>query len=173
VTNHPPVATLVGYYRGSVPTWKILLTDIVTNISDADSDTITVSSLGTSTNGVTLTTGGGYVLYYNTNLVNDQFTYSVSDGNGGSTTGTVNLAAQAFISGQSASVAISGGTATVSFAGIPGLSYTAQRSTNLTAWVSILTTNAPTSGLFEVIDDFSDLGFIIPVSAYYRLQYNP
>jgi hypothetical protein len=173
VTNHPPVATLAGYYRGAVPTWKILLTDIVTNIADADSDTITVTSLGTSTNGVTLTTGGGFVLYANANIVNDQFTYTVSDSNGGSTTGTVNLTAQAFLSGQSGTVTVVGSTATVDFAGIPGLSYTAQRSTNLTVWADILTTNAPSGGLFQVIDDFSDLGFVVPVSAYYRLQYNP
>ena len=172
VTNHPPVATLANYYRGAVPTWKILLTDIVTNIADADSDTITVSSLGTSTNGVTLTTGGGFMLYSNTNLVNDQFTYNVDDGFGGTVTGTVNLTAQAFISGQPATISIGGSTATVNFAGIPGLNYTVQRSTNLTVWAGILTTNAPSTGLFDCTDDFSDLG-VVPGSAYYRLIYNP
>ena len=172
VTNHPPVATLANYYRGAVPTWKIELTAIVTNIADADSDTITVSSLGTSTNGVTLTTGGGFVLYSNTNLVNDQFTYTVDDGNGGSTTGTVNLTALAFITGQSGTVSPGGGSTTVSFAGIPGLSYSVQRSTNLVDWAGILTTNAPSGGVFQAVDDFSDLG-VVPTSAYYRLQYNP
>jgi hypothetical protein len=48
-----------------------------------------------------------------------------------------------------------------------------QRSTNLTTWASILTTNAPANGGFEVTDDFSDLGFVVPASAYYRLQWNP
>ena len=172
VTNHAPVTTLAGYYRGPTPTWRILLTDLVTNATDADSDSLTVTAFGTSTNGITLTTNSGFALYYNTNLVNDQFTYTVDDGNGGITTGTVNLVSQAFITGQNATVTVSGSTATVSFAGIPGFNYTAQRSTNLVSWASLLTTNAPSSGLFQVIDDFSDLG-VVPASAYYRLIYNP
>jgi autotransporter-associated beta strand protein len=71
-----------------------------------------------------------------------------------------------------ASNTFSGSTATVSFAGIPGFNYTAQRSTNLVGWASLLTTNAPAGGLFQVIDNFSDLG-VVPSSAYYRLIYNP
>lgn len=47
-----------------------------------------------------------------------------------------------------------------------------QRSTNLTTWVTILTTNAPGNGLFNYMDNFSDLG-VVPSLAYYRLQWNP
>ena len=65
-----------------------------------------------------------------------------------------------------------GGTATVSFAGIPGYTYGVQRSTNLLAWVTLVTTNAPANGLFNYTDNFSDLGFV-PASAYYRLLWQP
>ncbi|HTB83549.1 MAG TPA: Ig-like domain repeat protein [Candidatus Sulfotelmatobacter sp.] len=172
VTNHPPVANNAGYSRSVSTSWKIKLTDLVTNATDVDGDTLTVTAFGTSTNGVTLTTGSGYAFYMNTNVVNDQFTYTVSDGFGGSATATISLTAQAFATGQSGSVSVSGSSATVSFAGIPGLSYTIQRSTNLVSWTGILTTNAPSGGVFNVIDNFTDLGGP-PGSAYYRLQYNP
>ncbi len=172
VTNHPPVANNVGYYRGPVNTFKFKLSDLLTNTSDADGDTVALVSFSTSTNGITLTTNGGFNMYYNTSFVNDQLTYTVSDGSGGSTTGTITLTSQAFLTGQNASVSVAGSTATVNFAGIPGYNYSVQRSTNLVDWAIILTTNTPSNGLFKCVDDFSDLG-VIPSSAYYRLQYNP
>ncbi|MBW8865566.1 MAG: Ig-like domain repeat protein, partial [Verrucomicrobia bacterium] len=172
VTNHPPVANNVSYYRGSVNTFKFKLSDLLTNTSDADGDTAALVSFSTSTNGTMLTTNGAFNMYYNPNLVNDQLTYTVSDGFGGSATGTITLTSQAFLTGQNASVSVGGSTATVNFAGIPGYNYSVQRSTNLVDWTSILTTNAPSNGLFKCVDDFSDLG-VVPGSAYYRLQYNP
>jgi hypothetical protein len=148
------------------------LTDLATNASDVDGDSLSVTTFGTSTNGVIPIISSGYVLYRNTSLVNDQFTYIVSDGNGGSATATISLSAQSFATGQSGAVSVGSGSATVSFAGIPGQSYTIQRSTNLLSWAGILTTNAPSAGVFSFTDTFSDLGGV-PGSAYYRLQYNP
>jgi autotransporter-associated beta strand protein len=171
-TNHPPVANNTSGFRGASTSWKMKLTDLVTNATDVDGDSLSVTAVGTSTNGVVPTISSGYVFYINTNLVNDQFTYTVSDGNGGSAMATIRLTAQAFATGQNGTVFVSGSSATVSFAGIPGLSYTIQRSTNFVSWTSILTTNAPTGGVFSFVDTFSDLGGA-PGSAYYRLQYNP
>lgn len=96
----------------------------------------------------------------------------MSDGFGGSATGTITLISQVFVTGQPATVSTGGSTATVNFAGIPGYSYSIQRSTNLVDWAAIWTTNAPANGLFNYTDTFSDLGFV-PGVAYYRLQYNP
>ena len=57
----------------------------------------------------------------------------------------------------------------LSFAVIPDFSYTVQRSTNLTTWEDLLTTNAPAgSGLF----DYQDVAAPHP-AAFYRLRYNP
>ena len=65
-------------------------------------------------------------------------------------------------------------SATVSFAGTPNVSYGVQRSTNLlTGWVTLWTTNAPTGGVFNYTDNFSDLGGTPPPSAYYRLSWQP
>ena len=60
----------------------------------------------------------------------------------------------------------------MSFAGIPGYSYAVQRSTNLTDWVTLVTTNTPADGRFDCTDAFGDLGGV-PTAAYYRLQWNP
>jgi autotransporter-associated beta strand protein len=171
VTNHPPVVANVSYYRGAVAAYKITISDLLTNAFDADSDPLAVS-FGTSTNGISLTVAGDLALYSNTNLVNDQLSYTVSDAFGGSTTASVTITASPFLAGLSATVAVSGSTATVSFAGIPGYHYGVQRSTNLVDYVTILTTNAPAGGLFNYTDDFTDLGGP-PSSAYYRLLWNP
>lgn len=171
VVNHPPVATNVTYARGSVNSWQIAVTNLLANASDADGDPLTLTSVGTSTNGVTLTVAGGYVSYLNANLVNDQFTYTVADNKGGSATGTVTLLITPFTSGQSGAIAVSGSSATVSFAGIPGYKYGVQRSTNVVDWATILTTNVPPGGVFDVTDTFTDLGFV-PATAYYRLMWN-
>jgi hypothetical protein len=64
---------------------------------------------------------------------------------------------------------VTNNTVTLNFAGIPNYGYAIQRSTNLTDWVTLVTTNAPSAGLFQWTDDFSDLGGP-PASAYYRLQ---
>jgi autotransporter-associated beta strand protein len=172
VTNHTPVATDVTYYRNGGIDLRITIADLLTNVTDVDADTITLSAAGTSTNGVTLFNGSGFLLYHNTNNVLDQFTYTVSDGNGGTATGNVNIALNPFLTGQSAGISVSGSTATVQFFGIPGYGYGVQRSTNLTSWATLTTTNAPANGAFDWTDDFSDLG-VVPASAYYRLQWIP
>ena len=171
VTNHPPVVPNVGYYRGAIASYKIKISELLTNSTDADGDTL-AASFGTSTNGITLAVGGGFALYYNTNLVNDQLTYTVSDAFGGSNSASITITSAPFLTGQNATVTVSGPTATVSFAGIPGYNYGIQRSTNLVSWAGLWTTNAPSGGLFEFTDDFNDLG-VVPASAYYRLQWNP
>jgi fibronectin-binding autotransporter adhesin len=172
VTNHPPVAANLTFNLGSSPTWKLKLSELITNTSDSDGDSLTITAIGSSTNGITLTTNSGFVFYVNTNLVNDQFTYTVDDGFGGTATATISLNAQNVFSGQPATIAVGDSTATLHFAGIPGFNYTVERSVDLTSWTDITTTNAPAGGLFDVVDNFSDLGSV-PSSAYYRLKWQP
>jgi hypothetical protein len=98
--------------------------------------------------------------------------YRVKDQRGGTTINTIqiNVVSQ---TGLALTVVPSGNTVTVGFAGIPGRSYQVQRSTNLTDWVTLVTTSAPPQGLFEWVDDFNDLGVPPadpPASAYYRLS---
>jgi photosystem II stability/assembly factor-like uncharacterized protein len=65
-----------------------------------------------------------------------------------------------------------GDPVTINFSGTPGHIFNVQRSTNLLSWTTILTTNAPASGLFICTDNFSDLSGPPPY-AFYRLSWAP
>jgi hypothetical protein len=172
VTNHPPIAGTAQYTRTSGVSLKIKISELVTNATDADQDVLSLVGVsGTTTNGSPLSSDSTYV-FVETNNVDDAFTYTVQDGYGGTNSGTVLVSIVATNPGQS-QIVLSGDTAIVTFAGIPGRSYTAQRATNVTftgtvrSWV----TNAPPAGVFQIIDDFSDLGEP-PSSAFYWLRYS-
>jgi hypothetical protein len=62
------------------------------------------------------------------------------------------------------SINVTGGLVTVSFTGIAGYVYSVQRSTNLSNWTTVLTTNAP----LQFIEGNSS-----EPAAFYRVQYNP
>jgi len=170
VTNHPPVANAASYMRLAVlDTIKIAVTNLLIHATDVDGDTLFLTSVSATTNNAILQVSNGWVMYYNTNAVNDQFTYTVSDGFGGTNSATVTINVDSSpLFGQSALASTTGGTAILNFAGIPGYSYSVSRSTNLVDWAAIWTTNAPISGVFQYID----LSAPQP-SAYYRLQFNP
>jgi len=172
VTNHPPVANINTYTRGELNSWKIMLSDLLTNASDVDGDTLTLAGLDASTNGITLviiTNAPGYVAYFNTNLVDDQFTYYVTDGYGGTNSAviTLTIGSTSVVGGQISGMAFTNGTASMTFAGIPGYKYNVQVSTNLNDWSTLWTTNAPGNGLFQ----FNDSSVPMP-EAYYRLMWN-
>jgi hypothetical protein len=169
VTNHPPVASDVSYTRNTaVNSIKIPVTNLLANASDVDGDTLSLASVSATTNNATISIADGCVLYRNTNAVTDQFTYTVSDGFGGTSSATVTINVDSTpLFGQSQIASVSGGTATLNFAGIPGYGYSVQRSTNLMNWATIWTTNAPLNGMFQVIDPTAP-----EANAYYRLRYN-
>jgi autotransporter-associated beta strand protein len=173
VTNHPPVLTDATYTRNAgVNQLNIPVASLLSNASDVDGDTLSLSSVGTSTNGVTPTISGNYVVYNNPNNVTDKFSYTVSDGHGGTASANVivNLNTSSLF-GQSASIATTGGAVTLTFAGIPTYSYSVQRAEDMNFTVNptiILTTNAPAGGVFKCTDSNPPTP-----SAYYRLQWNP
>jgi autotransporter-associated beta strand protein len=171
VTNHPPVANTNTYSRSGLPGWKISVSDLLTNASDADGDALSLVGLGVSTNGIALDTNStpGYVQYYNASLVDDRFSYTVTDGFGGTNTAVITLTAvnPGGVGGQAKSFTMNGGTASMIFAGIPGYKYHVQVSTNLSAWNTIWTTNAPVNGVFQ----FNDSAAPMP-DAFYRLLWN-
>jgi autotransporter-associated beta strand protein len=170
VTNHPPVAGNVSYtLYGGVNRLHVSISNLLATVTDADGDLPSLAGFSTSTNGITLMSGGGGLNYYNPTPVNDQFTYTVSDGFGGTNSAVVNILISTNpIYGQSASISTSGGTAMLTFAGIPGLSYSVARSTDLSTWTVIWTTNAPAGGVFNYTDSSAP-----QPTAYYQLQYNP
>jgi len=177
ITFDKVVATNVVYVRSAGSSLKISKTNLLAHAGDTDSETITLVGVGTdgvnllSTNGVTLTTDANWIYYTNsvTPDAPDSFSYKVTDARGCIGLGTVTVQVITNATGQGTTVVVSGSTATVGFAGIPGRSYEIQRSINLIDWVPLGTTNVPSGGVFQWLDDFSDLGSP-PASAYYRLR---
>jgi adhesin/invasin len=190
-TTAPPVATTMTVPRPAGLTAKISLADLATNWSDVYSYPVTLTGFSlTSTNGASvyslnLTTNSGVITassssflgYVNAANVNDQISYTISDGHGNTATGLINIVVSTSpLFGQASTVVPGGPTSTVNFAGQPGYTYTIERSTNLvtgTGWVPLETTNAPAAGPFSYVDHFTDLGGTPPGSAYYRLEWIP
>ena len=114
--------------------------------------------------------------------VNDSFEYTVSDGQGGASLGTVMIVVNTnYVTPRSIPVILSTTNAMVNFFGVPGAQYEVDRSTNLTpglgmGWVPISTNTAPVSGIIQVNDSFQNLGIQVPPTppaSYYRLRPNP
>ena len=180
VTNHPPTGTAISAQRTAGLKLRLFWsaeTNIV--LSDVDGDTVNIGSINLiSTNGVTVSTNGYQILYpASAPNVNDELTYSISDGQGGTNIGVINIVVNPFTTGQqSAALSVSGGSISTKFYGIPGYVYQIQRSTNLSTglgWVSIQTNTVDTSGAIDVTDSFGDLSGQLPASAYYRLKWQP
>ncbi len=176
VTNHLPVAGNVSYtVSAGVVALQVAVSNLLATVTDADSDSITLVSVGNSTNGITPVIAGSLVQYYNTNGVSDQFSYTVSDSFGGTNTAYVSIVVSNAIVGQVTGVftSFTGGVANLTFLGILNLSYVAERSTNLANWVDVVTNTAATNGVINISDYFYDLGGTPPSSAYYRLKWQP
>jgi len=159
-TNHPPQTVPATYTLTAVPNYKILIADLATNWSDADGDTVTLLKVNTSTNGASVTISGRYVYYSNTNQVDDQFSYMISDGQGGAGPGIVNLLRSSGNNDGNQTANITGltrntdGSLTIGFAGIPGYTYWVEAATNLgqPEWTLISTNVAGTNGLWKYTD---------------------
>ena len=165
--NEAPVAPFQTFTRGTNLTLKIRKADVLAGCLDADGDTLTLMGVGASSQGAAIATTPTHILYTPANNHNDAFSYTVSDNDGGSTTGTI-LVNVVTSGGQAAAINTTGGAVTVRFAGIPGFAYAAQRATDVhfTQNLTVLfTTNAPTRGVFTYTD-------ATPPSptAYYRLM---
>jgi hypothetical protein len=168
-----PVAGVTTVYRTAGTRLLISLSNVTNNWTDADGSTVFLAGMNlVTTNNVHLTTNATYIFYTNSPNVTDQITYTIRDAQGESAAGAISVMVITTVTGQSRGVAVGGGSATAQFAGIPGYTYSVQRSTNLVNWVTVLATNAPPGGLFQFTDTFSDLGGIAPSSAYYRLSWS-
>jgi hypothetical protein len=163
------VANTNSYTRNGLNDWKILVSNLLTNATDADGDTLTLASVGTSTNGVTLVTSGGYVHYTNVNLVDDQFSYTVTDSRGGTNTAVITLLVGSGSTGTSSiSNIVYGNPTTLTASGISGYIYVTQRATNIdqVVWDDIAT-NALTGTNVSI--SVTDSNPPTP-SAFYRLK---
>ena len=186
-----PVAETAYYTRTPDLSLIIHISDLLTNVTDANGFTISFVGAGTdglndlTTNGATLFNEGAFIGYTNsvTPNVNDGFKYTVSDGHGSTATGNVLITINnsGLVGQQNANLIVGTASVTANFFGVSGYRYAVDRSTNLTAgaglgWVPISTNTAPAGGLIQILDNFQDLGIPIPPlpsQVFYRLRYNP
>jgi len=130
IINTPPVAGNITIQRYATMSVKVPYSTVLTNVSDADSDTLNIAVASTSANGGTVTVNGGWIIYLPaagfTNA--DSFTYTVTDGHGGSTTATVTVAIMVD-SGVTSNLTITNlgnGSFRINGHGIPGRAYRLQ-----------------------------------------------
>ena len=89
--NDPPVAT---NDTATTAEDTAVVIRVLNNDTDADGDTLSVTAVSTTSNGSVAITGNGTTVTYTPNANfhgSDSFTYVVSDGNGGTDTGTANV----------------------------------------------------------------------------------
>ena len=186
----PPAASSMTVPRTAGLTLKIALSDIATNWSDIRGYPVELTAINlVSTNGQTVyplnlqtNPDGSYVItntaflgYVNSADVNDQISYTITDGLGGTSTGLINIVVSTSpLFGQITGIVNPGGkSVTLNFAGYPGYTYALQRSIDLVKWSTIANLTAPPAGPFTFTDTFGDLGGMPPPAAYYRLSWNP
>jgi hypothetical protein len=146
--------------------------------SDADGDALTVTGVSGMTNG-TATTDGTNITYTASGAGIDGFTYTVSDGFGGTASQTVNVTIDSSAQGQtgSNSTLLPGndghGNAVLSYAGIPGRNYALDETHSLAlpiTWTPVVTNMAATNGVI------GSLVFTNPISGgsdFYRTRSVP
>lgn len=169
VSQQPPAAPDQDWTRAADQTLKLKKSEVLAACSDPFNDTLTLTALGSSAQGAVIATNTGYILYTpapgNTN--HDAFTYTVADAHGGSATGTLHILVST-PGGHARAINAVGGVVTARFAGIPGFAYLVERAAdvNFTQSVStVLTTNAPATGVFT----FTDPTPLLP-DGFYRLR---
>jgi autotransporter-associated beta strand protein len=153
----PTITHIVTNSTSAGITWKIAISDLSTAAgwNDPDNDTLTLSSVGPTSNlGKSVTTDGTFVYYNAPATAEDFFTYTITDGSL-TANGTVYLEAA-----QSAPVPATAnqivkdgdGVPTITFAGIPGRTNVVEASSDLVNWTPISTNVAGGNGLWQVID---------------------
>jgi len=162
---------------------RFSVADLLARVSGATSGkTITVTSLGNPTvSGATVQTNGSLsssstlILYTpGSSDANDSFAYTISDGHGGSPSGTVYLTADtSTVFGQQSPqlTADGNGNIKVTFFGVPGYTYTIQRSATVdfSSPTDLITQTATTGNpVITCTDTISPSG-----QAYYRLKWQP
>jgi len=173
--NRSPVAGAPSFTNTAELQLQIPFASLTETATDPDADPIMLVGINlTTTNGITLTTNGSFIIYSNNVNVADQFSYTISDGHGGSATGAVTIAASptAPPAQFTAHPSVNGNSVTIHFAGGPGWTYYLERSTNLAVWLTISTNVMPGNGVSDYTDDFHDLAGP-PSWAFYRLRWPP
>ncbi|MCI0537665.1 MAG: tandem-95 repeat protein [Verrucomicrobiales bacterium] len=136
--NDNPVANTDSLVRQRNASAKITVSQVLANDTDAELNPLTFTGVNSPTaNGAIVTLNGIWLIYEPPNGFNaaDSFTYNISDGNGGTATGTVNVTVAPDSNGQTKniiSITSSGADRIVRVAGIAGRSYRIETTSDLT-----------------------------------------
>jgi len=160
--NTPPTAGNYSLTTRRNTAASIARAALVAKATDPDAgNTLTVSAVSpNSTQGGTVTLNGSNVIYMPANnfLGTDTFTFTISDGAGGTANGTATVSVTSLtpvVAGQIAYGFRGDGKFDVVFAGTAGQNYQLQRAIDLTApspWTTIQTLRAGDDGLLPCFD---------------------
>ena len=175
VTNHPPVTTAFYTNRYAGLSLKIPVAVLTNYWSDADGDALSLAGISVSTNGVVVTNDAGTLIYYNSNNVADLFVCAVSDGWGGTNFQNVYLAVVALPTNAIPAITSvapgADGTISINLAGMSGLTYVLQATTNLIppgTWLPLATNVPDTNGVWLLSEPATNLP-----QQFYRLELVP
>jgi fibronectin-binding autotransporter adhesin len=149
VPNAAPVAAsfTLGVTIGIPSTMKIVGGKYTP--TDADGDALLITAAGGCTNG-TVTTDGTNVTYLATNGVADSFSYTVSDGYGGTASQTVNVTISPAGEGfNQLNARVVDGNEVLTYFGIPGYKYALEWTHDLAppvVWTPLVTNTAASNG---------------------------
>ena len=168
-TNDPPAASPATYTRLTGTPLRIRIPALLAaSTSDPDGHTLTVSSVGPSTQGANVRISGSSILYSPTNNQDDSFPYTVRDPGGLTATSTITVQVLS-PAGKIGTFSLnSSGQPVMQFAGIPNFRYAIERSPDLATWQTVHTITAPAAGTFSYTDPSPPSG-----SMYYRMRYLP
>jgi len=157
VTNHPPTAADVFYSRLAGYPLDIAVAALATNWSDVDGDTVSLATIGVSTNGMTVTNNSGTLIYFDTNNVDDEFVCTVNDGWGGAN--FQNVFVTIVLTNSIPNIIGvkngSNGSVTLGLAGAPGDIYVLETTTDLVSsgvWQPLATNTMGTNGVWQFTD---------------------
>ena len=154
-TNLNPVAAnfSVGVAVGGSTLARVIGKYAQTN--DADGDAVTITAVSTPASGTATIVGGTNITYTSTGGPgSDSFTYTVSDGVGGTDTKTVSVTISSPEGFNKLSGPTGAGPYSFSYLGIPGLNYSLDESPNLVApytWFPVITNTASGTGAIDYI----------------------
>jgi hypothetical protein len=168
--NLPP--TFSGYAFTALPNdWsEVAKAKILARAADADGGTLSITAVSNpSAQGGLVFLDANNIRYAPANSAFrglDTFTVTISDGQGGSVTGTitVNVADPGVSQNQAQISVLPGGNVALLFMGIPGQDYTIERSTDLQNWTRLSTITAAPDGTIPFTDTAPPPGG----SAFYR-----
>jgi subtilisin-like proprotein convertase family protein len=153
--NHPPLPGSMTLGAVVNEPQTLLTAKLTTRGADSDGDALTVSAVSsTSTNGGTVTLSGGVITYRSktNSTAADAFSYTLTDGYGGTVTGSVLVNVSTASAGQSqlSIQPISGGNVRLTFLGVVGYKYALELTHSLglpMTWTSLVTNTAGFNGL--------------------------